>query len=137
LHFPVANLLLVRLRDVEPCDHLHGLADIARSALRTERRVRGKEYVIGAEEFEPANRSDATAAQRRIGVKVPKAIHQRLPQHLEHAAIAFIRAAAQPVSRGASKNGIIAPRWWMRIFRSGSRVVTPEKISRAMVQLVS
>jgi hypothetical protein len=46
-------------------------------------------------------------------------------------------SVAQPVSMRASKNGIIAPRWCVRILMSGNFVITPENTSRAMVALVS
>src|SRR5262249_50777889 len=90
----MANLLLIGLGDVERGDHLHRLADITCAALWAEWRVRSKEHVIGAEKFEPAHGSDAAAAERRVGVEVLEAMHQRLAEHLEHAAIVIIRGAA-------------------------------------------
>src|SRR5256885_9309050 len=87
----MANLLLVGCGDVERGDHLHCLADVTCAALRAERRVRGEEHVIGAEKLEPADGSDATAAERRVGIEVLEAMHHRLAEHLEHAAIVLIR----------------------------------------------
>ncbi len=90
----MADLLLVLLRDVERRDHLHGLADVARTALGAERRVGGIKHVVGAVEFEPAHCSDAAAAERGIGVEVAEAIHQRFAQHLEDAAVVLVRGPA-------------------------------------------
>src|SRR5262249_30715735 len=78
LRIAMADLFLVHFVDVECGDHLHGLAHVTCAALRAERRVRGKQHVIGAEKFEPADCSDAAAAERRVGVKVLEAMHQRL-----------------------------------------------------------
>src|SRR5712691_5616119 len=75
-----ADLLLVRLRNVERRDDLHGLADVARPALGAERRVGSEQHMIGAVEFEPALGADAPAAERGVGVEILEAVEQRLAE---------------------------------------------------------
>src|SRR6516165_298863 len=78
LRVAIANLLLVHRRDIERPDDTHRPADVACAAFGTERRIGSKQHVIDTIERKAANRADAAAAQRRVGVEILEAIQQRL-----------------------------------------------------------
>src|SRR6516162_4089919 len=80
---PVADLLLVGLRQIDGLHDCDGCADVAGTLLLVERTVGGKQDMVRSEEGDAADRRRARSRERRVAVEALEIIEGSLLELLE------------------------------------------------------